>query len=42
MYIEFDSVPSATRAHDGLKGRFFGGKQLTCGYITEGIFRAHL
>jgi RNA-binding protein 39 len=42
VYMEFDSTPSATRAHQGLGGRFFGGRQLTTAYITDAIFKAHM
>jgi RNA-binding protein 39 len=40
--MEFDSTQSATRASQGLGGRFFGGRQLTTAYITEAIFKAHM
>jgi RNA-binding protein 39 len=42
VYIEFDSSASAGKAHQGLGGRFFGGRQLSTAYITEAIFKAHL
>lgn len=42
VYMEFDSTASATRASQGLGGRFFGGRQLSTNYITEAIFKAHM
>ncbi|ODO06636.1 hypothetical protein I350_03994 [Cryptococcus amylolentus CBS 6273] len=42
VYIEFAEVESATNAIRGLNGRFFGGRMLMAGYISEALFKAHL
>ncbi|OXB36692.1 hypothetical protein LQV05_005323 [Cryptococcus neoformans] len=42
VYIEFIDTDSAIKAVKGLNGRFFGGRQLQAGYITEALFNAHL
>ncbi|KAL0249815.1 hypothetical protein I308_103117 [Cryptococcus tetragattii IND107] len=42
VYIEFVDTDSAIKAVKGLNGRFFGGRQLQAGYITEALFNAHL
>ncbi|WVQ74830.1 hypothetical protein IAR50_004437 [Cryptococcus sp. DSM 104548] len=42
VYIQFAEIDSATKAIRGLNGRFFGGRMLMAGYISETLFKAHL
>lgn len=43
VYIEFaEGIRFADAAVRGLNGRFFGGKSLTAGFISEALFVAQL
>ena len=41
IYVQFDSVEAARMAIDGLNGRWFGGKQISAGFISDAIMQAH-
>ncbi|CAD6890147.1 unnamed protein product [Tilletia laevis] len=40
IYVKFGDVQAASRALQGLNGRFFGGKSIGAGFISEAIFNA--
>ncbi|KAE8234324.1 hypothetical protein CF326_g625 [Tilletia indica] len=40
IYVKFNDVQSASRALQGLNGRFFGGKSIGATFISEAIFNA--
>jgi len=40
IYVKFDSEDYATKAIEGLNGRFFGGKRITATFISDAIFNA--
>ncbi|EIW67384.1 hypothetical protein TREMEDRAFT_33681 [Tremella mesenterica DSM 1558] len=42
VYVEFEGTGASERAVKGLHGRFFGGRSLRAGYISEGLFKLHL
>ncbi|KAG9041356.1 hypothetical protein FS837_012375 [Tulasnella sp. UAMH 9824] len=42
IYLRFAAVDDATKAIDGLNGRWFGGKQVSAAYISDAIMDAHL
>jgi len=41
IYLQFDGVPAAQKAIDGLNGRWFGGKQISATFIPDAILQAH-
>ncbi|CAD6569039.1 MAG: hypothetical protein CYPHOPRED_003032 [Cyphobasidiales sp. Tagirdzhanova-0007] len=41
IYLKFDSIDSATKAVNGLNGRFFGGAQISAAYISDAMLEAH-
>ncbi|EMD42070.1 hypothetical protein CERSUDRAFT_90674 [Gelatoporia subvermispora B] len=41
IYVKFDSVESAKNAIQGLNGRWFGGNQVSAGFISDAIMAAH-
>jgi len=41
IYVKFDAVESAKKAIQGLNGRWFGGKQVAAGFISDAIMQAH-
>ncbi|KAF8342971.1 uncharacterized protein EI90DRAFT_3011391 [Cantharellus anzutake] len=42
IYVQFDSVESASSACASLNGRWFGGKLISAAYISDAIMQAHL
>ncbi|KAI8365936.1 uncharacterized protein BYT42DRAFT_618387 [Radiomyces spectabilis] len=40
VYIKFDSTDAAMKATHALNGRWFGGRQITAGYVPEAIYNA--
>ena len=41
IYIRFAGIDEATKAIQGLNGRYFGGKQISATYISDAVFDAH-
>ncbi|KAH9950383.1 hypothetical protein B0H21DRAFT_776651 [Amylocystis lapponica] len=41
IYVKFDSIESAKNAIQGLNGRWFGGNQVSAGFISDAIMQAH-
>ena len=41
IYVKFDSIANAKEAIDSLNGRWFGGKQISAGFISDAIMQAH-
>jgi RNA-binding protein 39 len=41
IYVKFDSVESAKKAIQGLNSRWFGGRQISAGFISDAIMQAH-
>ena len=41
IYVKFDSIDSAQEAVQGLNGRWFGGNQVSAGFISDAIMAAH-
>lgn len=41
IYVKFDSIESAKKAIEGLNGRWFGGNQVSAGFISDAIMQAH-
>ncbi|KAG8987434.1 hypothetical protein FRB90_003347 [Tulasnella sp. 427] len=42
IYLRFATVEDATKAIEGLNGRWFGGNQVSAAYISDAIMDAHL
>lgn len=38
IYIRFETIESATQAVAGLNGRWFGGRQIGCSFISDPVF----
>ncbi|EGO30746.1 hypothetical protein SERLADRAFT_455043 [Serpula lacrymans var. lacrymans S7.9] len=41
IYVKFNSIDSAKNAIQGLNGRWFGGRQVSAGFISDAIMVAH-
>lgn len=38
IYIRFETIEAAIAALAGLNGRWFGGRQISCGHVTDPVF----
>ncbi|KAI0322641.1 hypothetical protein OF83DRAFT_1080075 [Amylostereum chailletii] len=41
IYVKFDTVDAARQAIQGLNGRWFGGRPVSAGFISDAIMQAH-
>lgn len=42
IYVQFETVDAASKAHAGLNGRWFGGRLVSASYMSDAIMQAYL